>query len=130
MPPQAHIHLFGPPTVVDADGSPIPKLGVGKPLALLAFLIVDGEAHRDAIVGLLWGDVPEQKARNAFRQALHRLRTALGESCIPHDPDVLRIAEDCELDTDVDAFQTAFDHGDYDLAIQHYAGEFLAGVDV
>src|SRR6476646_98304 len=127
---RASIHLFGQPTALDADGKPIAGLGLGKPLALLSYLLIEGRTSRDELIGLLWGDVPEVKARNAFRQALHRLRTALGESVIPQDPDALFIADDAELVTDVERFERLLGAGDFESAIPEYAGDFLAGLDV
>src|SRR5689334_960152 len=79
-------HL-GYPALAAGDGSHVNGLGPGKPLAMLAFLAVRGQARRDELVDLLWGEVNETNARNAFRQALHRLRSALGEDILPMDRD-------------------------------------------
>src|SRR5213596_521394 len=81
------VRLLGPPSVTDELGHPVPGLSFGKPLAMLAFLTTRGEVRREELIELLWGGSPEANARNAFRQALHRLRTALGEQVIPQDPD-------------------------------------------
>ncbi|MDQ6718268.1 MAG: AAA family ATPase [Gemmatimonadota bacterium] len=122
--------MFGKPDALDSSGQPIPGLGLGKPLGLLSYLLIEGKTSRETLIGLLWGDVPEVKARNAFRQALHRLRTALGESVIPQDPDALFVAGDADLATDVQRFERLLGAGDSEKAILEYAGDFLSGLSV
>lgn len=57
-----------------------PALGA-KPLALLAFLLLERRAHsREMLAGLLWGESPEAEARASLRQALKHLRDAVGET--------------------------------------------------
>lgn len=124
------LRLLGTPVVLGADGLPAHGLGPGKPLALLAYLAVYGSVRRDALIELLWGDVTEDRARNAFRQALHRLRTALGESTIPQDRDMVAIAESGQLWVDRDAFLARLDAGLPASAIDLYRGDFLDGFDV
>src|SRR6185436_19889838 len=102
--PRYRLRLLGFPAVTTTDGSPITGLGPGKPLALLAYLSVRGEARREELVDLLWGEVSEANARNAFRQALHRLRTALGEHIIPQDRERVELANREAIVSDRDAF--------------------------
>jgi DNA-binding SARP family transcriptional activator len=57
-----------------------------KVRALLAYLAVEANQphRRDALAGLLWPELPEQKAHDNLRLVLHRLRGALaGESSEP-----------------------------------------------
>jgi DNA-binding SARP family transcriptional activator len=122
-----HLRLLGTPSLKDGNGVTPPSLGWGKPLALLALLSVTGEARRDEIVDLLWRDVDEDKARNAFRQALHRLRSALGEAIIPMDREVLRLVPGDELSIDLRAFEAAVVSGRMDEAVELYRGDFLQG---
>jgi DNA-binding SARP family transcriptional activator len=124
------IHLFGQPAAFDRDGALIAGLGPGKPFALLSYLLIEGNTPRDELIALLWGDVPEGRARNAFRQALHRLRAALGEDVIPHDPDRLSISETAGIATDVATFERLLGSGDLDGAIAAYPGDFLSGLAV
>lgn len=124
------VRLFGQPVVLDAAGNIIQKLGAGKPFALLAYLLIEGTTSREKAIELLWGDMPESKARNAFRQALHRLRAALGEDTIPHNPDMLSVAGAAGIITDVAEFERSLDAGDPVGALEHYHGDFLAGLDV
>src|SRR5690554_6564051 len=70
------------PLVVTLDGQPITRLAYDKVWALLVFLAHDtSHPHRrEALAGLLWPDQPEEKARANLRQALARLRKALGDA--------------------------------------------------
>jgi DNA-binding SARP family transcriptional activator len=119
------LKLLGTPSLKDGNGVTPPSLGWGKPLALLALLSVTGEARRDEIVDLLWRDVDEDKARNAFRQALHRLRSALGETIIPMDREVLRLVPGTDLSIDLRAFESSVVSGRIDEALELYRGDFL-----
>lgn len=70
--------LLGPPQIELAGASP-PRLGA-KSLALLAFLVLEPGPHgRDELAALLWSDSAPDAARASLRQALHQLRSALGE---------------------------------------------------
>src|SRR5437763_9960274 len=117
-------------SVVTSDGASVTGLGPGKPLALLAYLAVRREARRDELVDLLWGDSAEANARNAFRQALHRVRTALGEEIIPPDRDRVIMAPTNSLWIDRDDFVSALDREDAARAVELYRGEFLEGFDI
>jgi len=123
------LRLLGLPAVLGASGEPVPGLGPGKPLALLAYLAVAGQATRENIVTLLWGDVPEARARNAFRQTLHRLRAALGEDILPPQAGSLQLAS-ARITTDVADFESAIRSGRLAEAVSLYNGEFLAGLNV
>src|SRR3990172_924879 len=105
------LRVLGPPLLRDGSGVTPPALGWGKPLALLCLLVVRNEVRRDEVVDLLWRDVDEGKARNAFRQALHRLRSALGDDLLPQDREVLRLARSDALLVDLDRFLSAVSTG-------------------
>lgn len=124
------LRLLGYPAVAATDGSPVTGLGPGKPLALLAYLAVRREARRDELVDLLWGEVSEANARNAFRQALHRLRTAMGEDLIPMDRDRVELAAGPGLENDRTLFIDALERGDIPAAVEAYRGDFLEGFEL
>ncbi len=126
----ARVRLLGSPALLDRDGTPILALGKGKPLAILAYLLVRGQASRDELVALLWGDVPEARARNAFRQSLHRLRSAIGPDCLRDQSQVLSISADCGLEYDIFELDRAIARGDLAVALSLYRGDFLSGLDV
>jgi predicted ATPase len=89
-------------------GSPLTSFTYQKVLALLVYLAVEaGRAHeREFLVGLLWPELPEGAARTNLRQALAKLREAVGEGD-PLQPFLLATrdtvqfnpASDFELDT-------------------------------
>jgi predicted ATPase/DNA-binding SARP family transcriptional activator len=74
------ISLLGPPRVARAGR--VIDMRVRKELALLAYLAVEARHRhsREALVGLLWPDTPEDAARNSLRVALAELRRRLGEA--------------------------------------------------
>ena len=119
------VRVLGAPSLTDQNGVTPPSLGWGKPLALLSLLAVRQEVRRDEVVDLLWRDVDASKARNAFRQALHRLRTALGDSLVPIDREQIRLVRTNAVAVDLDQFDQAIESGRLEDAIQLYRGDFL-----
>ena len=75
------LRLFGaPPSPPARGGRSVPASGA-KPLALLAYLMLEPRPHtREALAGLLWGESPEAEARASLRQALKQLRDVLGDA--------------------------------------------------
>jgi DNA-binding SARP family transcriptional activator/TolB-like protein len=53
-----------------------------KSRALLGYLALTeaGEETRERLVGLLWSEVPEDRARASLRQALHEIRDAMSQA--------------------------------------------------
>src|SRR5512139_1031108 len=85
--------VFGALKVTLADGSTA-RFESDKTRALLAYLAVgaDRPHRRDALVGLLWPDEPEESARHNLRQALFSLRQTIGDPIA--QPPYLRITRD------------------------------------
>lgn len=104
-----------------------------KLLGLLAYLAASaaGRFHRrDTLVGLLWPESTDERARNALRQAVYQLRNELGEGVL-----VGRGDEELGLDaerfwSDVAAFEAALEAGDSEGALELYRGDLLAGLYV
>src|SRR5437879_12753619 len=94
------LRLLGSPSLEASDRKSLPGLGPGKSLALLAYLSVRGPARRDEVISILWGEIAEDKARNAFRQSLHRLRAVLGDEVLPQDREQVAIARNRLLQSD------------------------------
>jgi len=67
---------------ITLDGEPVTDFTYNKARALLAYLAVESDRahHRDALVGLLWPNMPDQSARTNLRQALAKLREAIGDA--------------------------------------------------
>lgn len=76
-----------------------------KSQALLAYLAFPaGRFHsREKITALLWGDTPEAQARQSFRQALARIRRAVGDGL----PVVLTRGDTLALNPDIVAADVA-----------------------
>jgi DNA-binding SARP family transcriptional activator len=127
--PAFRLCLLGPPSLSDASGQVLPGLGPGKPLALLAYLALTGGARREAVVALLWGDVAESRARNAFRQTLHRLRSTLGDEVLPQHGELLRLS-DAAVSSDVAEFERRLEERRFSDALPLYRGEFLEGLSI
>ena len=61
------------------DGTLVTDIQANKTLALLNYLAVTGGSHtRSALAGLLWGGMPEAKARDNLSKALSTLRQVVG----------------------------------------------------
>ena len=77
MMQELKIHLFGGVEIVLND-VPLGSFLSTKAPALRAYLAVTGRPHRrEALAGLLWGDLPEAAATNNLRQVLTNLRENL-----------------------------------------------------
>ena len=105
-------------------------VGSQKLIALLAYLAVArprGLHRRDTLVGLLWPELDQERARAALRHAVYRLRRSLGADAITSrgdedigiDPRVIR----CDAAT----FDDLLDAGSTADAVALYAGDLLPG---
>jgi serine/threonine protein kinase/predicted ATPase/DNA-binding SARP family transcriptional activator len=76
------ISLPGPFRVA-LDGEPVTQFEADTARALLAYLALHSRmrapCRRETLAGLLWPEQPETEARHNLRQALSRLRTAIGD---------------------------------------------------
>lgn len=101
-----------------------------KRLALLVYLTLvrpHGFRRRDSLIALFWPNLDQQHGRAALRQALHRLRSALGNDVlIGRGEDEIAVAPG-SLWCDVLAFDRAFDTGDPESALALYRGDLLEG---
>ncbi|HET9453878.1 MAG TPA: BTAD domain-containing putative transcriptional regulator [Gemmatimonadaceae bacterium] len=101
-----------------------------KLTALLAFLALAPDARlqrRDRVVGLLWPELDQARARAALRKALHAVRSALGTNALRARGD-----EEIGLDPDVvgcDAaeLRSAADSGALLRAVEIGRGELMPG---
>jgi len=124
------------------DGATVDGFVSAKAQALFCYLAATGQPHhRDALVGLFWADVPEEKAKRSLRVALANLRKALPDA-INATRTSVSFNRACAYWIDTDAFQTflqpvlqnALDDSDELAALQVgidlYRGDFLADVRV
>lgn len=101
-----------------------------KNTALLLYLLLSrprGYISRDRLCLLFWPDSDEDHARGALSQALSRIRRFLG-------PEILEARGKSEIrilfgsvECDVLAFEDAMEAGDFQSAVEIYAGPFLSG---
>lgn len=103
----------------------------GKPLALLAYLVVaSGKPVRRALLAdLLWGDESPDRARGSLRQALHALRLLTGEELFEGDRDEVVLRADL-LASDHAHLSNAAVRGDVDAMLLWYRGPFCDQVTV
>ncbi len=72
------LFLFGSPQIY-VDGQAVAAFNTRKDQALLVYLTVTGTAHsRETLAGLLWPELPEEKARRNLRHALTHLQKVIG----------------------------------------------------
>jgi serine/threonine-protein kinase len=104
-----------------------------KRLALLLYLALEqpgGWQRRDTLLGLLWGDLDESRARNALSQALHHLRRGLGAEVLPgQGVDLVRVEPE-HLPCDAVLFQRLVAERKPAEALAIYRGELAPGLHV
>jgi DNA-binding SARP family transcriptional activator len=114
------VELLGRPRILDADGKPI-EFPLGKPLALLAYLLVEGQpASRRDLADLIWPNASREKARQSTRQAIWHIRRTLGEETIL-GADEVSVSPD-HVESDVGEFRGALDEGAIDRARSLWRG--------
>lgn len=115
--------LEGPKGPVTGRGTQPRRLAV---LSLLA-AAPDRTLLRDRIVGCVWPEAEQSRARHLLSDAVYVLRRTLGEEALlSRGNEALRLDEHVVW-TDVGAFEAALEAGDLETAVDHYDGEFLAG---
>ena len=104
-----------------------------KRLALLAYLAVNGGGkfhRRDTLVGMLWPELPQDRARAALRKALHYLRSSLGAEVIRTRGDEEVALDSSLIECDACEFERLAKCGEHRRALEIYAGELLPGLHV
>lgn len=121
---------LGPPVVRLGDGTTPADLQWHKNLALLVYLARSPKRTRtrDHLVGLLWGDRPDEKARHSLNVALGTLRSYAGDG-VQSDRTHVRLAEET-VTLDGAQLETLAAAGEYEAAAKLIAGTFLEGVTI
>ena len=101
-----------------------------KRAALLAYLAMTRQSafqRRDAVIGMFWPELSQDRARAALRKALHSLRASLGAHFISArgDEEVGLVHDSVECDAA--AFIGRIQAGDLERAMELYHGDFLPG---
>ena len=97
-------------------------------LALLALMAGSGEQGmtRDQLLGMLWSETDEERARRGLNQALYALRQELGADEVFLGTRDLRLNPEL-VASDVSTFTVAIKAGQLERATAAYAGPFLSG---
>ena len=136
------VFLLGAPRI-EFNLQPV-AVDTRKALALLAFLILNGEPQsRDTVAAFLWPELDQSSARGALRRTLSTLRRALHKDMVDFGREVIALKPDSGLWCDVVAFRTRLvdikSHGHPENqvcfrcqvplteAAEIYRGDFLAG---
>lgn len=123
------LSFLGPP-MIERAGEPAGHFVSTKALALLCYLAMrDGPQGREHLAGLLWGEMPEERAKANLRMALYSLQKLLPGSLI-----VTRLTVTFNRDhpywLDVEAFKSGLNTPEEQIAslqsaLDLYRGEFL-----
>lgn len=123
-----HLTLLGGALLEDEAGPISGPAARRHPLALLALLATAPARTRgrSKIVGLLWPESPEPKARERLNTCVHRVRNELGQEAVDSLGDDLRLDPEV-VACDVPRFEAALEAGDLERAVDLYGGPFLDG---
>lgn len=124
------LSLFGSIELRGPAGAATELLVQSKAVALLACLSVPSVGRfvrRDTLIGLLWPELDQGRARKALRQTVLAVRGSLGAKAV-----IGRGDEDLALSAsvvwcDADAFTAAADSGMLAEALNLYRGELMPG---
>lgn len=97
-------------------------------LGLLALLAASGEQGmtRDRLIGMLWAETDEERARKGLNQALYALRQEMGADEVFLGTRDVRLNPDL-VASDVGVFTAALKAGQLERATTEYGGPFLDG---
>lgn len=101
--PPLDIRCFGPPVLRVGGAEPPPDVQWRKHLALLVYLALspDRTRSREHLLGLLWPEKEESRARHSLNEAIRRLRAGLGADRLRSHGDAVTLAsENLSIDTE------------------------------
>ena len=99
-------------------------------VGLLTCLALAGEmgfVRRDTLMGRLWPDSPQDRARHSLNQALYGLRRSLGRDSVVSRGDEEVCLDPASFWCDLRGFETALLRGRDEEALELYRGELLPG---
>lgn len=127
---RAQICLLGRFRFIDAAGRDV-SIAARKAQQLLAILAVSAPqpVPRDRLVGLLWGEMPEERARHSLRQLLSSLRKEV--AAVRADGDGLALdLEACSVDAlELRRLAASGARDSLARAVDLYRGPLLDGAD-
>ncbi|NIW35207.1 MAG: hypothetical protein GWN32_01080 [Gemmatimonadetes bacterium] len=112
-------------TTVSVDGEELTgEAAWPKSLALIIYMAREpGPDRRDEILGVLWPDREEKRARRALNQLLYTLRKANPKLDLESVEDAVDFGREVWLD--VEEFEARIEAGDLKGAVEMYGGHFL-----
>jgi len=124
--------LLGP-VQITPEGQPASDLPLGKPLAILGYLVAQRKPlPREHLADLFWQDLPSDRGRANLSWMLHRLTTMV-PNCLEASRHSVQFhrSEACWIDIDaVQAFTAEGDAQSLAEAVALYRGEFLEGLSL
>jgi len=130
MPIGPELFLLGGVELRGAPDGADKLLAQSKAVALLAYLALSPSGRfrrRDTLVGLLWPDLEQARARADLRKTVHITRTFLGAEVIEARGDDEIAIHPEGLWCDAVEFTAAADGGRLARAIELYRGELMPG---
>jgi DNA-binding SARP family transcriptional activator len=126
------LRLLGP-VQVEREGQLVFFLALGKPLALLGYLVAQRKPLcREHLADLLWPDLPTPRGRANLSWTLHKLSTVL-PGCLEGTRHTVRFRRSEMCKADLNKFEMLVARGDPDALIEAtslYRGAFLEGLCV
>lgn len=124
---QFKLKALGSLVVEGRDGPLVGSAAQRRTLALLVLIAASRErgVSRDKLIGLLWPDTTDERARHAFAQTLYRLRHEFGTEVVD-GTDMLRLSPTA-MSVDVAEFEDSLMRGELESAAALYGGPFLDG---
>jgi len=125
------LQLLGAPDLrLEDRGAGVSLLAQPRLLALLTYLTLAeprGYHRRDTVAALLWPEVDQERARNSLRQAIHRLRSALGPNAILNRGTEELALGATDLRCDALEMADAIRTGGFEQGLAYYRGDLLPG---
>lgn len=113
--------MFGTP-VIKKDEKEI-LFPYNKVKALFYYLMVNKQASRDELAGLLWTDEQENIAKKNLRNAIYKIKKSFDdEVIISPKKSIVMLNPNMDIKCDIDIFLN-----DSEKWIDAYTGEFLQG---
>lgn len=113
--------MFGTP-VITKDGEEV-LFPYNKVEALFYYLVVNKQASRDELAGLLWSEEEENIAKKNLRNAIYKIKKSFDkEVIISPKKSIVMLNGDIDIKSDIDIFLK-----DNEKWIEVYTGEFLQG---
>ncbi|PYO82353.1 MAG: hypothetical protein DMD65_09065 [Gemmatimonadetes bacterium] len=120
------------PVSVEVDGAGAPtELMWRKNIALVVYLARSPKRARtrDHLIGVFWGDKPQDDARHSLNQAVGTLRPYMGEGGLDSDAAQVRLNPGA-VQLDVDLLEGFVAAGDHRRAAALIQGDFLEGFGI